>query len=392
MRERIVIVGGGPAGFATAAAYRRAGGRGDVTLLASEPHLPYRRPPLTKQYLRGELDAAQLTLRPPEWFAAERILVRHETAQRLDSAARVVVGEVGEELPYDACVLATGATPARLPIPGADDPGILTLRTREDSERLRRVTGPGVHVAVLGSGFIGCEAAASLRRRGADVTLISDETAPQLERLGPDAAARIADWLDEEGVVLQLGSAVREISPDGAEWVVQAGDDDSVSALHVDVVLMAAGIQRNSGLAAAAGLELADAGAIATDAEMRTSDPSIRAVGDVAAALHPRADRPIVVQHWGEALNHGEVAGRRLAGHAAQWDVAPGFWSQIGERTLKQAAWGDGFDEARFVAGDNGAFTVWYGRAGVTVGVLAHERDDDYEHGRELVEKGASLP
>ena len=116
------------------------------------------------------------------------------------------------------------------------------------------------------------------------------------------------------------------------------------------------------------------------------------AAGDVALARNAAAGRRLPVEHWGEALNHGEVAGRTAAGEQAVWDAAPGFWSTIGDRTLKHVAWGDGFDEARWIDHPGGAFTVWYGAEGTTVGVLAHERDEDYERGRELVERGRPLP
>ncbi len=391
--QRIVIVGGGPAGLATARAYREAGGAGELTLLAGEPHLPYQRPPLTKEYLAGESGASELPIEPAAWYDEHAVTVRHERAVAIDREARTVTTSAsaeGETLSYDALVLATGSRPARLPVPGADDPNVLVMRTREDSERLQALSGPDVRVAVIGSGFIGCEAAASLRRRGADVVLISDEDAPQSARLGAEAALRIADWLDHDGVELRLGAPVARIAPERGGWSVTSEDDSTTRA---DVVLLGSGIKRNVELAEAAGLELTDAGTIATDAGLRTADPAVFAVGDIAGALNPSAGRRLAVQHWGEALNHGKVAGRRLAGDAeATWDVAPGFWSTIGGRTLKHVAWGDGFDNARFVPGQNGAFTVWYERDGIAVGVLTHDNDDDYERGRELIESGASLP
>ncbi|MDX6645949.1 MAG: hypothetical protein QOK40_1676, partial [Miltoncostaeaceae bacterium] len=144
------------------------------------------------------------------------------------------------------------------------------------------------------------------------------------------------------------------------------------------------------GLAERAGLTIAG-GAVAADASMRTSAAAVLAAGDVAFAANAAAGRPLRVEHWGEALNQGEVAGRTLAGARARWDAAPGFWSTIGSRTVKHVAWGDGWDEARLDEDADG-FTVWYGRAGVTVGVLTHERDRDYDRGRGLVERGEPLP
>jgi 3-phenylpropionate/trans-cinnamate dioxygenase ferredoxin reductase component len=153
---------------------------------------------------------------------------------------------------------------------------------------------------------------------------------------------------------------------------------------------MAAGVQPSAGLASDAGLEIEN-DRVKTDARMRTSDEHVYAAGDVAFAYNTAAQRHLAVEHWGEALNMGEVAGRAIAGEDAQWDVAPGFWSTIGEHTLKYVAWGDGYDDARLVDHGAGAFTVWYGKDGTTVGVLTHECDEDYEHGRELIEAKAPL-
>jgi NADPH-dependent 2,4-dienoyl-CoA reductase/sulfur reductase-like enzyme len=161
--------------------------------------------------------------------------------------------------------------------------------------------------------------------------------------------------------------------------------------LEADLVLFAVGVRPRSGLAEAAGLELQD-GRIVTDEHMRTSADGVYAAGDVALARNAAAGRRLPVEHWGEALNQGAVAGARAAGGDAVWDAAPGFWSTIGERTLKHVAWGDGFDEARLVVHPGGGWTVWYGRGGTTVGVLTHECDEDYEHGRGLVERARPLP
>jgi 3-phenylpropionate/trans-cinnamate dioxygenase ferredoxin reductase subunit len=211
---------------------------------------------------------------------------------------------------------------------------------------------------VIGSGFIGCEAAASLAMRGKQVTIVSNEQLPQAARLGDAAGRRIAGWLQELGITLRMG--------------VEAGPQ-----MQNGLTLMALGIESER---------------IPVDAGMRTARERVYAAGDLVCAHNASAGRALAVEHWGEALNMGEIAGRNAAGEDREWDVAPGFWSTIGEHTIKYAAWGDGFDEARLVEHERGAFTVWYGREGVTVGVLAHERDADYERGKELVEQGAPLP
>ncbi len=236
---------------------------------------------------------------------------------------------------------------------------------------------------VVGSGFIGCEAAASLALSGREVTLVSDEPAPHARRLGGEVGARIAAWLEDAGVRLRMGSPVERLEPTGV--TLEGGE-----RLSAGTVVSALGIQPAVEPAVVAGLDL-DGGRIACDAAGRTSAAGVFAAGDVARLHHAVAGRRLTVEHWGEALAQGVVAGRAAAGDAtAAWDQVPGFWSTIGRRTLKQAAWGDGHDEVRLE--DHGeAWSAWFLRDGRCVGVLTHDRDDDYERGRELVAAGAAL-
>ncbi|MDA0183635.1 FAD-dependent oxidoreductase [Solirubrobacter phytolaccae] len=373
---RLVIVGGGPAALAAARGYRDAKGEGDVTLLTPELVLPYQRPPLSKAFLRGELPDSELPIEDAAWYENHGVDVRlgGEVAT-LDPTTRTLTLGSGETLRYDACVLATGAEPNVLPVPGATEDWVLLLRSLATARVLQLRAESAKTALVVGSGFIGCEVAASLAMRGVDVTLASDEEVPQAERLGPEAGRRIQGWLEDLGVTLQLGKEVEELTEDAA-----------------DLILMAAGVTPRAGLAEQAGLTLQD-GRIVVDQHMRTSANDVYAAGDVALPYNAKAQRHLAVEHWGEALNMGEVAGRAIAGDtSAQWDVAPGFWSTIGEHTLKYVAWGDGFDEARVIDHGGGAWTIWYGTEGRTVGVLTHDRDEDYEAGRKLIEAGDPLP
>lgn len=384
--ERIVIVGAGPAGYSAALAYREAGGDAEVVVLGAEEHHPYCRPPLTKEYLRGEHGRGELFLAAPELFGERGIEVRTGcAATRIDPDARRVVTADGEELAYSGCLLATGSEPARLPVSGGDGDHLLVVRSMEDSERLQAQAAPGVTVTVVGSGFIGCEAAVSLAMRGCEVTLVSDEEAPQAARLGPEVGTLLAGWLDEAGVSTRLGSAVESFGGDGRS--LRAGGEEISS----DVIVVATGVKPRIDLAEEAGLDIEE-NRVRTDPSLRTSAEGVLAAGDIAYALNPAAGRRLAVEHWGEALAHGEVAGKVLAGVDASWEQAPGFWSSIGRRTIKHVAWGDGHDEVRVQRSDGGAFTAWYGQEGTVVGALTHERDADYERGRELVESAARLP
>lgn len=383
--ERVIIVGGGPAGLSTARAYREAGGQGRVTILAAEDTPPYRRPPLTKEYLRGEVPKEELPMQSPGWFEKNEVELRLSTEVTSLDPERGTVEAAGEEISYDVCVLATGSEPVRLPIPGGDHPEVMVMRTVEDSTLVQENLEPGGRSVVVGSGFIGCEAAASLSMRGIEVSMVSLERVPQETRLGEEVGNRILSWLREYGVETHFGASVEEVQRGESDFTVVT-DGGEVSG---DSVLFGVGVKPRTTLAEDAGLEVGNGG-IVTDASMRTGVSGVFAVGDISFAHNTTAGRHLHVEHWGEALNHGQVAGAVIAGGEAEWDVAPGFWSTIGDKTLKYVAWGDGWDEAHFV--DHGdAFTVYYGLEGVCVGVLTHGRDEDYEEGRKMVESGARL-
>ena len=384
--ERIVIVGGGPAARAAVEAYREVGGAGTVTILAREDEVPYERPPLTKGFLRGESGREALPLADRGWYAERRIDLRTGTeVAELDLGAAAARTAAGEAFGFDRVLLATGAEPIVPSIPGADGPLVQTVRRIGDAERLAEL-GDGDRALVVGSGFIGCEAAASLAMRGAEVTVATLEAAPQVERLGEEVADRIVGWLEELGVDVLGETELASIGSAGdrAGRARFAGGTEIVA----DRIVLALGVERNAGLAAAAGIAVEDG--VEVDAAMASADPRVSAAGDVAFAFNASAGRRLRVEHWGEALNMGAVAGRAMAGEEAAWDAAPGFWSTIGERTIKYVGWGDGWDERRFEAGKDGAFACWYGREGAVVGVATHGDDAAYDRGRGLIEERAS--
>ena len=383
--ERLVVVGGGPAALEAARAYREKGADGEVVLVSADEYLPYNRPPLSKDFLRGESEEDVLGLEDGSFYRHHDIEVRLETrAQELDTGRRVVGLSDGEALSYGRCILATGARPKPLPVPGAEGPDVRYLRSRHQAKELRKAAAAARSAVVVGSGFIGCEAAASLARRGLAVTLVSMEDGPQAARLGDAASQVLRTWLEEDGVSLRLGVEVEAI--EGGR-VRLAGE----TSAEGDLLLVAGGVEPEAGIAAEAGLAV-EAGRVQVNAHMRSSVASVLAAGDVAFAFNASAGRHLAVEHWGEALAMGQVAGQTAAGAEASWAEVPGFWSAIGDRTLKYAAWGDGFDDASLVDHGGGAFTVWYSQEGVTVGVLTHDADRDYERGRRLIELHQPAP
>ncbi len=382
-----LIIGGGPAGLAAARAYRQRESDGRVAIVTDEHLIPYNRPPLTKELLRGESTIAELPIEPEAWFEGNRVELIGGRAVALDTAAHTVTLSGGRRLDYDVCLLATGAEPQRPDIPGADHPRVAVMRSLDDLRRLEARLGEGLGegtIAVVGSGFIACEIASSLRARGHGVQLVSSETLPNAARLGEPAAEAIAGWLADDGVRLSMGNAVASITHRDGHATVNAGAE----AITADLVVLGTGVAPRGELALAAGLAM-DAGAVCVDASMRTSVDGVLGAGDLVLAENRTAGRALRVEHWGDALGQGEVAGQVAAGSAAAWDAVPGFWSTIGGRTLKYLAWGDGFDELAFTPHPDGGFSVRYGAGGRLVGLLAHQADEAYAAAEDLIARGA---
>lgn len=386
-RTDLLVVGGGPSGLSAARAYRAAGGMGSVTIVGDEDEPPYRRPPLTKEFLREPFPVRDLYIEQESFFDQNSIdLQIRRRVVEIDTGVRTATTADGRRIEYRDVILATGSEPSRPPVPGGDDPNVRVMRRVGDASSIAERSSVVERVVVLGSGFIGCEAAASVAMRGNEVILVSMEEVPQLSRLGEQAGGYIADWLRGYGVELHLGEAIEEIeaTPEGSVLRLASG-----TRLEAQMVILGTGVMPATGLAEAAHLPM-ESGRITVDDSMRTKVPGVWAVGDVAFALNRSAGRHLSVEHWGEALVQGEIAGRALAGEDVGWDSVPGFWSTIGEKTVKYRAWGDGFDDCRFQQ-TTGGFTVRYGRSGRLVGVLTHNCDDAYEESSPQIIDGEEL-
>jgi 3-phenylpropionate/trans-cinnamate dioxygenase ferredoxin reductase subunit len=375
----LIVIGSGPGGVSAAEAFRQHDRDLPVRILTADPDLPYARPPLSKDYLRGDTD--DVWLHPTHWYL-ERSIDLHVATEvsAIDPTAHTVTTD-DETYPYAALVLACGATPTPLPAPGGHH--ALQLRTLGDAARLRKAARDAASAVVVGAGFIGCEVAASLALNGLAVTLVAPEQVPQAKRLGSAAGRRLQDLVEVAGVRYVGGVAVRELT----EGAVRLENGVSIDC---DLIVAATGVTPRIDLAEAAGLAVQDSHAI-VGADMRTSAPDVYAVGDLALAFNTRLGRHIAVEHWQDAADQGAIAGADAAGQPSTWQGVPGFWSTIGDATLKYHAWGDGYEHDRLLDRAQG-FTVWYESGGAVVGVLTHNADDDYDTGESLIAGARPTP
>lgn len=315
--ERIVIVGGGAAGFAAAEKLRRLGFRGSLTMLSADADLPCDRPNLSKDYLAGTAPADWVPLKGRDFYAARDIDLRlATTVERLDVRAREAVTTAGDRFAYDTLLLATGAEPIRLP--GFDHPRVHVLRSQADAEALIAALGQARIAAIIGASFIGLEVAAALRTRGLEVHVVAPEDVPMAPVLGSDLGRMIADLHAANGVRLHLGAMAQ--SYDGETLRLVGG-----GAITADLVVMGVGVRPRLALAEAAGLKV-DRGVV-VDAFLRTSADGIYAAGDIARYPDPRSGTLIRVEHWVHACRQGQIAAANMLGARRPAHHAPFFWS-----------------------------------------------------------------
>ncbi|MFE2286964.1 NAD(P)/FAD-dependent oxidoreductase [Streptomyces sp. NPDC059443] len=378
-----VIVGAGLAGAKAAETLRSEGFTGRVILIGDERDHPYERPPLSKGYLAGKEERESVFVHEPSWYAASDIeLHLGQPAVQLDRDAKKVVLGDGTALPYDKLLLATGAEPRRLDIPGTGLVGVHHLRRLAHAERLRgALAGLGRdngHLLIAGAGWIGLEVAAAARGYGAEVTVIEPEATPLHAVLGPEIGRLFADLHASHGVRFHFGARLTEIV--GHDGMVLAARTDDGEEHPAHAVLAAIGAAPRTALAETSGLALVDrehGGGIAVDASLRTSDPDIFAVGDVAAAHHPMLGTRLRVEHWANALNGGPAAARAMLGQEVSYDRVPYFFSDQYDVGLEYSGYAPvgGYDQV-LIRGDVGkrefiAFWLSDGRvlAGMNVNV-----------------------
>lgn len=342
-----VIVGAGLAGARAAETLRSEGFDGRVVLLGTEPHRPYNRPPLSKGYLRGEAKPDEVWVHEAGFYGANDIELRlGRTAAALDTTDRIVELDDGDRLRYDRLLLATGAEPRRLEVPGADLAGVHYLRTIDDADALRERLDQGGRLTVIGAGWIGIEIAASARQAGMDVTVIAPDKLPLARILGDELGTIYRDLHVEHGVTFRLGESVVALEGDGR---VQRVRTDGGDAIDCDLVVAGIGVTPRTALAEAAGLAV-DNGVL-VDQHLQTSVAGIYAAGDIANAEHPFYGQRVRVEHWANAINQGPVAAHAMLGQPASFDKLPFFYSDQYDTGMEYSGYTRSWDKV-VVRGD----------------------------------------
>jgi 3-phenylpropionate/trans-cinnamate dioxygenase ferredoxin reductase subunit len=381
-----LIIGAGQAGLSAAAELRKRKYEGEITLIGDEPSAPYQRPPLSKAYLTGETPIDRLWLKPEAWY--EKADVRVRTGERVTaidrSASEVITGE-GDRLSYDQLILATGGQARRIPLPGADLPGVFVLRNLAEADALSDALSTAKRLVIIGAGYIGLEVAASARKRGLEVTVLEAADRP----MARTASALLSGWFGAihrgYGVDLRVSAPVSAITGKTRADGVELADGEVIEA---DLVLVAAGLAPSTQLAEAAGIACQDG--ILVDAHARTDDPRIYAIGDVARFDLPRYGRSVRLESVQNAIEQGKAAAASICGEPFDYDPVPWFWSDQYELKLQIAGLIEGADQmVRRGDPEEGKFALFHLKDGRLIACEAVNSAPEYMAAQRLIAMGA---
>jgi 3-phenylpropionate/trans-cinnamate dioxygenase ferredoxin reductase subunit len=379
----VLIVGAGQAGFQVAVSLRQKRFEGSILILGDEPYPPYQRPPLSKAALKDGLNEAALWFRPEAFYDTQKIdLRRGVRVSRIDRAAKAVSVDGGSTVGYGELVLATGARARPLPMDLDVPEGTLfTLRTLDDAHALRPRLGPGVHVAVIGAGYIGLEVAASARQLGAEVAVIDQAPRVMQRTVSPTISAYFQTLHAGHGVHIQLADTVRGATLGGDRPVLICGSD---IRLPFDILVVGIGVIANDDLARDAGLAVQDG--ILADAQGRTDDAHIFAAGDCARHVHTGYGEPVRFESVQSAIDQGKVVAAAIMGESDQHSAVPWFWSDQYDAKLQVVGIPEA-DCATFIRGEpsSGSFAVYHMRGETPVAVEAVNSPQDFVAARKSV-------
>jgi 3-phenylpropionate/trans-cinnamate dioxygenase ferredoxin reductase subunit len=386
--NRVVIIGAGQGGAEAATQLRARGFAGEITLVGEERLPPYQRPPLSKKFLLGELAEDRLPFRPAEVYEEERItLLLGHHATWIDRANKRVRLEGGREIAYDALILATGARPRALPVPGADLPGVFMLRTATDVDAIRPRFTPGCKLVVIGAGYIGLEVAAVGRQSGLDVTVLEAMPRPLARVTAPEMAGFFLDYHTRQGVKFVLGGKAAVIKGEGGVRAVGLTDGTEIPA---DIVIVGIGVDPDIGLAEKAGLTISNG--VETDRACRTSDPSIYAIGDCASRPLVHYGRNARLESVHNAIEGGKIAAAMITGTKVPDEELPWFWSDQYELKLTIAGLFAGYDHiVQRGSMEEASFAIFYYLGDRLLAVDAVNRPAEYLGAKQVIQRGRTI-
>jgi 3-phenylpropionate/trans-cinnamate dioxygenase ferredoxin reductase component len=383
-----LLIGGFAAGNC-ASELRKRGADGSILLAGREPEPPYERPPLSKEYMRGEAERSDAYVNPASWYEENDVeLLTGTNVMSLDPEARTAKLQGGEEVRFEKCLLATGANVNILRVEGAENEGIHYLRAFGNSDAIREDAEKAEHVVLIGGSYIGSEVAASLTAKGSKCTMVMMEDVALSTSFGEKAGRFFHDVLESNGVEILGGEQLQAYEGDGR---VKAVVTQSGKVIECDAVVVGAGVRPDTMLAERAGLAVDDG--ITCDSKLQTSVEGIYAAGDVCSYDSVVHGRRLRVEHWDVAMQQGQAAGANLAGADADYDVVPYFFSDLADwASLEYVGPAQDWDQIVWRGErDSGEFSAWYLKDGKVAGCLSVERSEDLARARELLAEGTDV-
>jgi 3-phenylpropionate/trans-cinnamate dioxygenase ferredoxin reductase subunit len=390
-RVEYLLIGGFAAGYA-AAELRKQGADGDILLVGREPEPPYERPPLSKEYLRGEAKREDAYVNPVSWYEENGVELRTGTnVMALDTEARTAKLQGGDEVEFQKALLATGANVNILRVEGAAQEGIHYLRAFGNSDGIREAAEGAERVVLIGGSYIGCEVAASLTAKGTQCAIVMMEDVALSRTFGEEGGRWFHELLESKGVEMHGGETLQAFEGDGN---VKAVVTESGKVVEGDVVVVGAGVKPDVMLAQKAGLEIdEDSGGIKCDETLQSSVEGIYAAGDICSYDSRVHGRRLRVEHWDVAMQQGQHAARSMIGDAKPYEVVPYFFSDLADWAgLEYVGPATDWDEEIWRGDrDSGEFTVFYVKDGKVAGALTVERSEELAHARTLLAEGVDV-